>query len=148
MMFPLREERVFRWAIEMAHHVSKMSKDPSTKVGAVIFDERRRIVSAGYNGLPRGIADTEERLSNRDLKMKMVVHAEKNAVSFATGSVEGSTLVCTHPCCTQCASLLIQTGVAHVCWPAPSEGFLSRWKSDILLTKEMFYESGVQVHEG
>lgn len=35
--------------MEMANLVASWSKDPSTKVGAVIVDDKRRIVSVGYN---------------------------------------------------------------------------------------------------
>lgn len=145
--FPLDEHRIWDWAVGMAAHVSKLSKDPSTKVGAVIFDPRRRIISAGYNGLPRGVEDSSQRLTDRSVKLKMTLHAEKNAISFATGPLEGSTLMCTHPCCTQCAALAIQVGVKHVCWPMPNKEFLGRWKDDLVLSKEMFEEAGVVVHE-
>jgi len=147
MSFPLDEQRIWDWALGMAQHVAKLSKDPSTKVGAVIFDGKRRIISAGYNGLPRGVEDYPSRLHNRDLKLKMTLHAEKNAISFATGQLEGSTIMVTHPCCTQCAALLIQNGVAHVCWPAPTSEFKLRWMDDLALAEQMFNEAGVKIHE-
>lgn len=147
MGHPLREHRIWDWALGMARHVSLLSKDPSTQVGAVIFDDRRRIVSAGYNGLPRGVEDSEKRLTDRNTKLKMTLHAEKNAISFATGPLEGATLMCTHPCCTQCAALIIQVGISRVCWPRPNKEFMARWKEDLALSKEMFDEAGVYVDE-
>ena len=36
---------------------SEMSKDPSTKVGAVIKGIDKSVVSTGYNGLPNDIDD-------------------------------------------------------------------------------------------
>ena len=147
MTYPLHEPRIWDWALRMADTVSELSKDPSTKVGAVIFDKNRRLISAGYNGLPRGVKDSSERLYDRETKLKMTLHAEMNAVSFATAPLEGSTLICTHPCCTQCTALLIQVGVAHVCWPRPDARFLERWKPDIILSKQMFDEAGVAIHE-
>jgi dCMP deaminase len=148
MTFAFEEPRLWNWAVGMARHVALLSKDPSTKVGAVIFDDKKRIVSAGYNGLPRGVHDSEDRLTNRDIKYKMILHAEINALSFATGPVEGSTLFCTHPCCTQCAAQVIQRGVAHVCWPTPDVEFVRRWSNDMTLSMEMFMEAGVTVHVG
>ena len=56
--------------IQLSKEISTWSKDPSTKVGALIISEDRNIVSTGYNGFPRGIEDTEERLNNRELKYK------------------------------------------------------------------------------
>lgn len=147
MTNPLNTARLQTWAIEMAHHVATLSKDPSTKVGAVLFDEKRRIVSAGYNGFARGVADTDDRLSNRDVKYRLVLHAEKNAILFATGPTQGCTMVVTHPCCAQCAALIIQAGVAHVMWPKPAAEFEERWRQDLVLTREQFTEAGVSIFE-
>jgi dCMP deaminase len=129
----------------MAEHVAKLSKDPSTKVGAVIFDEKRRIISAGYNGFARGVEDTAERLENRDVKYKLVLHAEKNAILFATAPLEGCTLVVTHPCCAQCAAQVIQAGIKTVIWSKPDDTFVARWRDDLALTMAQFDEAGVRV---
>ena len=58
---------------------SEKSKDPSTKIGAVLV-RGDNIVSIGYNGFPRGINDSPERLNNREEKYFYVVHAESNAI--------------------------------------------------------------------
>lgn len=143
--FTFESDRMWDWAVGMAQHVAKLSKDPSTQVGAVIFDNKRRLVSAGYNGLPRGVHDNETRLADRETKYKMILHAERNAMAFATAPLEGATLFCTHPCCTQCASQIIQMGIAHVCWPTPDPAFVERWSNDMTLSMEMFIEAGVTV---
>ena len=147
MTMPLTTPRLQEWAIGLAAHMARLSKDPSTQVGAAIFDSKRRLVSAGYNGLPRGVEDTSERLHERNIKYQMVRHAEANALAFATASTEGCTLVVTHPCCPQCAGAAIQHGIAHVLWPAPSAEFLYRWQEAYDLTRTMFREAGVRVVE-
>jgi len=144
--FAFEDDRLWTWAVGLADHVSTLSKDPSTKVGAAIFDDKRRLISVGYNGLPRGVADTDARLLDREVKYKMVLHAERNAMAFASTSLEGSTLFCTHPCCTQCAAQAIQMGVKNVCWPTPEPAFVERWANDMTLSLEMFIEAGVTVH--
>ena len=146
-MNPLDTPRLQTWALGMAEHIAKLSKDPSTKVGAVIFDEKRRLVSGGYNGFARRVHDLPERLENRDIKYKMVLHAEKNAILFATAPLDGCTLVVTHPCCAQCAALVIQSGIRHVMWPTASASFTSRWADDLKLTLQQFEEAGVTVSE-
>ena len=146
-MNPLDTPRLQTWALEMAQHVAKLSKDPSTKVGAVIFDPKRRLVSAGYNGFARGVADTEARLRDRDTKYRLVLHAEKNAIMFATAPLEGCSLVVPHPCCAQCAALTIQSGIRHVVWPKPTEEFMSRWADEYAFSLAQFGEAGVQVEE-
>ena len=135
------------WALELARVVSKRSKDPSTKVGAVIMDPLGRIISAGFNGLPIGVADSAERLNNRDLKYQMIRHAEANALAFATGPTAGATLVVTHPCCAQCAGDAIQHGIARVVYPAPSAAMRERWGADFAISLAMFAEAGVEVIE-
>ena len=145
MSNPIDTPRLQEWAIGMAAHVAKLSKDPSTKVGAVIFDEKRRIISAGYNGFARGVEDTPSRLNNRDVKYKLVLHAEKNAILFAAAPLEGCTMVVTHPCCAQCAAQVIQSGIKTVIWSKPDDTFVARWQDDLALTMAQFDEAGVRV---
>lgn len=147
MTMPLDSPRLTAWAVELAEHVAKLSKDPSTRVGAVIFDEKRRIISTGYNGLPRGVRDTDQRLTDRSRKLRMVQHAERNALAFASRSVDGATLVCTHPCCAQCAGAAIQAGISNVVWPKPSDEMVRRWGDDFADALVMFKEADVNVFE-
>lgn len=147
MTNPLPLEWHQRWAIELAEHIAKLSKDPSTQVGAVIFDSKRRLISAGYNGLARGVYDTPARLENREVKYKLVLHAEKNALLFATAPLDGATIVVTHPCCAQCAAQVIQAGIKYVIWKRPSAEFVARWRDDLDLTLIQFAEAGVRVTE-
>jgi len=145
--FDFQSPRMWDWAMGMAQHVATASKDPSTKVGAVIFDEQRRIVSAGYNGFPRGVRDTSERLHDRPTKYKMTRHAEENALAFAVGSTRGATMFVTHPPCAQCAGAIIQAGVRHLCYPADKrEELKERWGEDFDIANRMFSEAGVVVH--
>jgi dCMP deaminase len=147
MTNPLDTARLKDWAFGMARHVALLSKDPSTKVGAVIFDDKRRIISAGYNGFARGVKDKAERLLDRETKYKLTIHAEKNAIMFATGNLDGATIVVTHPCCAQCAAMVIQSGIKHVMWPRPTKEFMSRWADDYAYTLAQFWEANVGVEE-
>lgn len=147
MTNPLDTGRLQDWALGLAKHVSTLSKDPSTQVGAVIFDPKRRLVSAGYNGFARGVNDNTSRLTDRQVKYQLTLHAEKNAIMFATAPLEGCTMVVTHPCCAQCAALVIQSGIAHVIWPTPDIDFMRRWADDLKLTLQQFEEAGVEVIE-
>jgi dCMP deaminase len=129
------------WFLGLAEYVSSASKDPSTKVGSVIVDPRRRIVSLGYNGFPAGIEDTEERLFNRELKYKLVVHAERNALMFSNSKVEGCTIY-TWPFmpCSSCASLIIQSGITRV---VSLNSQNPRWVEDFNLSTSLFKEASV-----
>jgi len=132
-----------RWFLGMADYVSSASKDPSTKVGAVIVDENRRIVSTGYNGLPQGVEDTDERLNNRELKYKLIVHGERNALLFAGRSVHGCTLYTTpFMPCSVCAGMVIQAGIKRVVAPYSDN---PRWAEDFKLTEQLFSEAEVEL---
>ena len=147
MTNPINTPQLQGWALGMAEHVAQLSKDPSTKVGAIIFDDKRRIVSAGYNGFARGVKDTPSRLHDRETKYKLTLHAEKNAILFATGPLDGCTIVVTHPCCAQCAAQIIQSGIKHVMWKKPTNDFMLRWRDDLLLSYAQFEDAGVTVSE-
>jgi dCMP deaminase len=129
--------------LDLAEFLSNWSKDPSTKVGAVIVDDERRIVSTGYNGLARGVEDTWERLNNRELKYKIVVHAERNAIIFARQNLKGCTLF-TWPFmpCAACAAMVIQAGIKEV---VSLRNDNPRWQDDFKLTEQMFKEAGVRL---
>ena len=146
MNYPLSNDQEV-WALGLARHMALLSKDPSTQVGAVIFSPERRLISAGYNGLPRGVLDSTERLTNREIKYKMIRHAEANAISFATAPLVGATLVCTHPCCAQCAGAAIQAGIQYITWAKPDDVFAARWADDLRLVREMCFEAGVKIYE-
>lgn len=123
--------------------VATWSKDPSTGVGAVIVDGKNRIVSVGFNGFPRAVSDSDEALFDRDEKLRRTIHAEENALLFASRQVEGCTIYVTHPPCARCAAKLIQSGLARVVAPAPAEGFSARWADDMRSASAMFQEAGM-----
>ena len=103
--------------LDLAKHISIWSKDPSTKVGAVIFDSDKRIVSIGYNGFPKGVCDDPQRYDDRDIKYRMVVHAEANAilkVAKSTNNAHGSTLYITLSPCKDCCKLILQSGITRM----------------------------------
>lgn len=133
-----------RWFLGMAEYASSASKDPSTKVGSIVVDNKKRVVSVGYNGLPMGVKDTEERLHNRELKYKLIVHAERNALLFSNSSVENCTIY-TWPFmpCSSCAALIIQSGISNVV-SLNSEN--PRWMEEFELSKQLFKESGVNLY--
>lgn len=128
--------------IELAKLIGSWSKDPSTKVGAVIVDDNNRIVSVGYNGFPQGIID-DERLQDRETKYKMIVHGEINAILFANKSVANCTLY-TIPFepCPRCAGLIIQSGIKRIVAPKNTN---TRWEEDFKISRRLFSEAKIIV---
>ena len=132
--------------LRIAEEVRLWSKDPGTKVGCVLVNQRR-IVSTGYNGFPQTISDDLDRYIDREYKLSVTIHAEKNAILNAAKNgtkVEGSTLYVTFPPCSQCASAVIQAGVAQVVCPDPVLA-PERWRSNFVAANNLFYEAGVKV---
>lgn len=98
---------------------SLRSKDPNTKVGACIVDDDNKVVSIGYNGMPRHI--DEENLSwnkgeGLDSKYLYVCHAEFNAIlNTRNGSaLKNCILYVTLFPCNECAKAIIQVGIKEV----------------------------------
>lgn len=124
--------------------MAQWSKDPSTKVGAVIVDRERRVISLGYNGFPRRVHDLEERYSTRELKYELIVHAEANALLTSPSSVMGCTLYTTPlPTCARCAGLVIQAGIARVVSMTRSDSNIN-WATSCDLASQMYEEAGVE----
>lgn len=126
----------------------RKSKDPSTKVAAVIVRPDLTVASMGYNGFPRGIADTYERLNDRELKYPRIVHAEMNAILTANEPLRGCTLY-TYPIlpCERCAMHVIQAGIIRVVSYACPVDKLDRWGASIKAGREAFEEAGVLMRE-
>ena len=130
--------------LDLAEHVAEWSHDPRTKVGAVIVDDKKRVVSMGYNGFPRGVKDYVKRYEDRPTKHLFVCHAERNALDNAPHSVEGCTMYVPLLPCNECAKSIIQNGISKVITYKPDregEGF--NWD----ITREMFQEAGVMLFE-
>ena len=138
-------EKWDRRFIDLALHISEWSKDPSTKVGCIVVGEDREIRSTGFNGFPRGIEDSMERLEDRELKYPLICHAEENAIMHAARigiSLKDCTAYVTWPPCTRCARSLIQAGVTEVVYPDNIE-IPDRWVEDFERSSSMMKEAGV-----
>ena len=95
------------------------SKDPSTQVGACIVNDDKRILSMGYNGMPRCCSDDDypwEREGDPlNSKYLYVCHAEFNAIlNCAGGNVRGCTVYVTLFPCNECAKAIIQSGIKEI----------------------------------
>lgn len=129
--------------LDLAATVAGWSKDPSTRVGCVLVDDRRRVLGLGYNGFPRAVADLPQRLGDREQKLARTVHAELNAVLNASGDLRGSTAYVTMPPCSHCAAVLIQVGVTRVVARSPVAETAKRWDFSWRIAESMFDEAGV-----
>ena len=131
----------------LAHLSALRSKDPNTQVGACIVDQENKVVSIGYNGMPRGCDDDdfpwEREGSFLDTKYAFVVHAELNAILNSPRSVKGCTLYVSLFPCNECAKAIIQSGIRKIVYESDkydgTEGNIA--------SKKMLREAGVQLQQ-
>jgi dCMP deaminase len=157
-----KQEKWDRRFLELAKHISTWSKDPSSQVGAVVVDRKRRVVGMGYNGFPRGVTDDPVLLNDRKQKYPRVVHAEVNAMLIAGEHCEGSTIY-VYPSfaipniCSTCCGIAAQSGIEEVVGyepgnskeeqdrrnrPTRSDGLT--WDDSIAISKQICHESKIR----
>lgn len=157
-----------KYFIDMADLVASKSKDPSTKVGAVIVGDDNEVLSTGFNGFPRGVTETapHPEVGNyahdaqlhperweRPKKYEFVEHAERNAIYNAARSgirLKGATMFLNwepYPC-NECAKAVIQAGIKRVIGPnRPFPGKGGHWEDSLNTAREMLREAGVMLLE-
>lgn len=111
-----RSQKWLDYLMGFARHAASASKDPSTKVGAALFDDEGVVRLTAFNGLPPGVDDKPERLE-RPEKYGWVNHAERNVIDFAAREgqrTKGMSLFVTHAPCSACAGSIITAGIATV----------------------------------
>lgn len=134
-----------RW-METAHGFARWSKDPKRQVGAVIVNDRQVQISAGWNGLPRSVADLRERYTGPD-KAKWCEHAERNAIYNAAAegiATRGATLFSTYFPCSDCARGIIQSAIRRLVTIEPDWSYPPR-ASDWAIAYDMLTEAGVEI---
>ena len=137
-----------QYFIKLAECAALKSKDPSTKIGAVIVGIDNEVLSIGFNGFPRGIADYSDRYTNRETKLKLIEHAERNAIYNAARQgikLKDSKLYLSNNLkmiCGDCAKAIIQSGISEVVGIKKADKeLLKRWENDF--SKTLFRESGI-----
>lgn len=117
------------------------------KVGAILVSEKR-VLATGYNGAPKelkhclevGCLREEMNIpSGERHELCRAIHAEQNAIIQAARHgviVVGATLYCTHQPCVICTKMLINAGVAKICY---RNGYPDE------LSQQMLAEAGVEL---
>lgn len=137
--------------IKQCNLIAERSKDESNKIGCVIVknteDDKKTIVSMGYNCFPRNITDNFSCRQNRPTKYFYFSHAEANALSNALRngiSVNGCRLYLNKwiPC-ADCARLIIQSGIKQII--TPDMRIADRWKENNFHSLLMLFESQITI---
>ncbi len=131
----------------LAHLSALRSKDPNTQVGACIVDQDNKVVSIGYNGMPRGCSDSDYPWDREggflDTKYAFVVHAELNAILNSPRPVDGCTLYVSLFPCNECAKAIIQSGIKKIVFESDkydgTEGNIA--------SKKMLKDAGIELQQ-
>jgi dCMP deaminase len=141
------------YLLDLAEAVRQKSKDPSSKIGAVLVKDHA-IISTGFNGFPIGVDETDPSRWQRPQKYQYVCHAERNAIALAARqgiATAGATLYMvgmgppTMPC-TECAKLIIQAGIKRVVGRA-FKPLPESWVADLDFASGLLSEAGVEFCE-
>ena len=97
--------------LQIAETVAKKSKDPSSKMGCVIVDPKKRVVSLGYNGMLQGADESKMTLTERPMKYYFAIHSEMNALIFAHQDLTGCTIYNRVATCENCLKYCLQAGI-------------------------------------
>jgi dCMP deaminase len=123
--------------MKIAFNVSLLSKDLSTKVGAILVSPDKRSVSIGYNGFPPGFPDKKSWIENRNnnhlhfTKYDLTNHAERNAIDQChTSDLSGWSLYCTHKPCLDCARAIVTKKIKFIFWSIGPDQITMDIKSD------------------
>lgn len=133
--------------LEMCKVIAKRSRDPSTKVGAVIVGPDNEIRSTGYNCFPRGINDNVEERFERPEKYHWFEHAERNAIYNAARvgvPLDNCRIYIPWLPCIDCARAIVQVGIRYIITEniEPPD----RWKDSIRRSMELFTEAGISLY--
>lgn len=99
--------------MECAEAFAKCSVGKRLTVGTVIV-KNNRIISCGYNALPKAIDGPLEDENN--VTKVEVRHSEKSALMGlirSTESAVGAVMFCTHACCKPCSIDIVDAGITQ-----------------------------------
>jgi dCMP deaminase len=114
-----------KYFMDIARVVALRGNCIKRKLAAVIVKDRR-VISTGYNGTPRGIANCNEGgcprcnrfgISGEKLDECLCSHAEENAIvqsAYHGVSIKGSTIYTTYSPCLMCTKMIINSGITEV----------------------------------
>jgi len=118
MTIPTHVDNWDEYFLNIAKTVSIKSKDPRCAVGAVIVSRDSVVLSTGFNGLPRGVYDDGPTLTDATEKLKVICHAENNAILNAARvggcPLEGATIYVTKFPCLACCIAIVQAGIKRI----------------------------------
>lgn len=111
-------------SLRLAEAAKLSSCDQFVQVGAAVLRRDGSVCGVGYNGYPPGFDLAPAESSDRDFRRDFMVHAETNALAYATPG-EPYLLAVTYPPCKRCLLEAARYGVkCIVCQDTPDQDVL------------------------
>lgn len=136
--------------MQMTKQVSRLSKDPSTKVGSIAvlnYD----VVASGFNRFPDSLPLDLHDYENREYKYAHIVHAEDIVLSNLSMIADKVTMYVSHPSCERCAIRMIASHrISAVVFPkfdSLDPSFTIRWGDSCKRAIEMFRSNNIVVRQ-
>lgn len=142
-MQPYKQINWDTYFMNIATSVSLRSPDPKKKVGCIIVNENNRIVSTGYNGLPKKLNEYDFDWSDRNLIKSIIIHAECNALLYCKEQYNNintnNKLYCTLSPCKDCLKMIIAYNIKKVYYKEKYKHFDEVLEISKLLDVELIY---------
>lgn len=126
--------------IALCKLISLRSKDKYRRNGSCIVDDKNRILSMGYNGLPFGCRDedfpNEINESYYNSKEAYTVSSIINAILIGRRNIEGSTLYTTDFPDSDSTKMIIQNGIKKVYYIYDEFNNTDDYKASLKMLKE------------
>lgn len=139
--------------VQITNIVALRSSCARIQVGAILVKENR-IISMGYNGVPKGQEHCCDHFKDMDqttkefydehgkFSIKQEIHAEENIFSFSARNgiaTEGAIMYVSYTPCPSCAKLILQCGIKEVYYINPYDRDMSG--------KEFLVNNGVKCEQ-
>lgn len=110
--------------LKIAMKESLKSRDPSTKVGAVLLFESGNGFNTAHNNF---LADIDPATATREERYNWVVHAELMVILGAKDELVGCTLYSSEEPCLECTKAIITAGIERVVFYSTTSERRDRW---------------------
>ena len=123
-----------------------LAKDPLAGATVFLAAETYTQLAEGYSGMPRGANDDEQCRYHGEERLFWVEDSVRNAIyNKAQPLLAGSIAVVTETPCAECLRAIAAVGSKLVITTEPEAGFRERWHEQLLRTRAMRQELGIEL---
>lgn len=137
--------------LRMCYLIARKSRDSSSKIGSVLIKKDKSVISCGFNGIPAGCAESEEK-NIRPEKYYHWEHSERNAIFLAAKNgiqTNDSILFTLSLPCSDCARAAIQSGVKYIIYHKQHQDIFcaenDKWAESSKRSETMLRAAGIRL---